>query len=93
MGWESGASRAGRLVDYLLSMWNGRNDARFMGDAVTCKNCGHNHKPDPDYCIARLQERIEMMERVRDTHLKFIKEQGAVIESLQRRIRIIDGLL
>jgi len=60
---------------------------------MTCHFCGHNHKSDPDYCIARLQEKVEMMERVRDTHLKFIKEQGTVIESLQRKLRIIDRLL
>lgn len=68
---------------------------------MTCQNCEHNHADaNPHYCIARLQEKIEIMERVRDTHLSFIDRQSkmiadrdALIEALQAKLRNIDNVI
>jgi hypothetical protein len=33
---------------------------------MICEYCGHDHKPDPFYCIARLTEKTEQAEAERD---------------------------
>jgi len=54
--YEAGAFRAeSRRLEAL------DDEREEEGMEETCEYCGHDHAPDPFYCIARLQERIEAM--------------------------------